>query len=87
MLFVSVSDNKFKRALDCNGFPLEHGDLVEMTELLDEKNKGTQGIVTRVSNPNICYVQMERPVSLNSTESEIVAAAGFLWKLVAKGAS
>lgn len=87
MLFVSVSDDKFKRALDCNGFPLDHGDLVEMTELLDEKNKGTQGIVTKIANPNICYVQMERQVSLGSREAEVVAAAGFLWKLKAKGAS
>jgi hypothetical protein len=30
---------------------------------------------------------MERQVSLGSREAEIVAAAGFLWKLKAKGAS
>jgi hypothetical protein len=87
MLFVSRSDDIFKSALDCNGFPLDTGDLVEMTGALDERNKGAQGIVTRVANPNICYVQMERPVSITSTQSEVVAAAGFLWKLVSKGAS
>jgi len=86
--------DEFRSALDCNGFPLEVGDLVEMTALLDEKNKGTQGVVARVASPNICYVQMERQISFglgrelyDADRAEVVAAAGFLWKLLAKGAS
>jgi hypothetical protein len=87
MLFMSTGNDEFKSALDCNGFPLGCGDLVEMTELLDEKLIGEQGIVTRVAPPNICYVQMERPIRVSSDRAEVVAAAGFLWKLVAKGVS
>ncbi len=92
MLFVMVTE-KLKSALDCNGFPLEEGDLVEMTKALNAELVGEQGIVTDVSPSNICYVQMERQIGWGpdrdekSNKPEVLAAAGFLWKLVAKGAS
>jgi hypothetical protein len=79
--------------LDYNGFPVEEGDLVEMTPELSPELKGEQGVVVKVAPPNICYVQLERQISWSldrdarSNQPEVLAAAGFLWKLVAKGAS
>ena len=46
MLFMSRGTDEYKSALDCNGFPLGCGDLVEATERLNEKLKGEQGVVT-----------------------------------------
>lgn len=82
---MTKGDDEYRSALDCNGFPIAVGDLVEMTELLDKKNAGARGAVAKVSPPNICFVQMEEQVDLGSDQAEVVAAAGFLWKLVAKG--
>jgi len=72
-------------ALDCNGFPVAVGDLVAATEQLAADLKGREGVVAEVSHGNVLHVQMGEKVLIDSTNCEVLVAAGFLWKLVAHG--
>lgn len=83
MILMPRSENT--GALDCNGFPVKKGDLVEATAALAADLKGRQGIVVKACQPNLLYVKMEKKILSKSEQPEIFVSAAFLWKLISHG--